>query len=492
MPETPAARIAVRFPRFADESWRSRCRASLAAASPAEIVCLAAGSREPLPEAVDLVIDFSAHPLEPRQLNRPRLGYWTFLYGPRPERINPGLVEFVNGSRAAYVHFVQLTGSGSAVVLREGSVKTVSHSLVATRKRLLEAIIDWPGQLLNQRRSLRTAVRLHRRRMLSRFKLQAMLPWAWARNVLTRLAREITREQWAVGVIAAPVTTVCHSFDPAQIRWLPVPADGFLADPFGVSREDGTLVVMAEALSWREGRGRIVTFEARPDGEVTSPRDVFAFTSHASYPQLIEHAGVLYCIPETLAQRRVQLFRADPFPNRWVPDTVLLEDFAGADATVCQHNGRWWLFVGNHDDQDETKLFVFHAGDLRGPWLPHAANPVKCDLRSARPAGPLFLVDGALHRPAQDCSRTYGGAIVINRIERLTPEEFVERPVQHLAPAAHGPYPHGLHTLSGAGNVTLVDGKKHVISIDTLLARLTPYTLKKRAARHAEVKAPRI
>jgi hypothetical protein len=309
---------------------------------------------------------------------------------------------------------------------------------------------------------------------------------------MKRLAREITREQWAVGVIAAPVAEVCRSFDPAQIRWLPALADGFLADPFGLTREDGTVVVMAEALSWQEGRGRIVAFESRPDGAVTSPRDVFAFTSHASYPQLIEHAGAIYCVPETLAQRRVQLFRADPFPNRWVPDTVLLEDFPGADATVCQHNGRWWLFVGNHDDQDETKLFVFHAAELRGPWLPHAANPVKCDLRSARPAGPLFLVDGVLHRPAQDCSGTYGGAVVINRIERLTPEEFVERPVKHLAPAAHGPYPHGLHTLSGAGNVTLVDGKKHVISVGPLIARLRGGQLKKRAARHAVAKAPRV
>ncbi len=214
--------------------------------------------------------------------------------------------------------------------------------------------------------------------------------------------------------------------------------------------------------------GRIVSLELRPDGTQTSPRDVFAFNTHASYPQLVEHEGVIYCVPETLAQRRVQLFRADPFPHRWVPDTVLLENFAGADATVCFHEGRWWLFVGNHDDQDEAKLFVFHATELRGPWLAHAANPVKCDLRSARPAGPLFMMDGALHRPAQDCSVTYGGAVTINRIERLTPGEFVERPVRRLAPAANGPYPHGLHTLSAAGNVTLVDGKRHASAAASL------------------------
>ena len=81
-------------------------------------------------------------------------------------------------------------------------------------------------------------------------------------------------------------------------------------------------------------------------------------------------------------------------------------------------------------------------------------------------------MDGALYRPAQDCSVTYGGAVVINRVERLTPEEFVERPVRRLAPAAHGPYPHGLHTLSGAGNVTLVDGKRHALSAASVAFRL--------------------
>jgi hypothetical protein len=117
-------------------------------------------------------------------------------------------------------------------------------------------------------------------------------------------------------------------------------------------------------------------------------------------------------------------------------------------------------------------LFIFHAAALRGPWLPHAANPVKCDLRSARPAGPLFLMGEDLCRPAQDCSVTYGGAVVVNRIERLTPTEFVERPFARLTPATRGPFPDGLHTLSAAGNLTLVDGKRHVTSAASLLRRV--------------------
>jgi hypothetical protein len=473
MPEAEPARIVVRFPRYSSRSWRERCLASLAAAGRVDITSDAGPI---LPDPVDLILDLTCETVDPRQLNRARLGYWTFLHGDEPERIEPGLQEFVAGGRAAYARLVRLDSPDRGIVLKEGSVKAVSHSLRGTRERLLEAIVDWPGQLL--RDALRQkavaespTVRLRRRGALSQLFLRICLPAAWMRNILKRILQEITREHWVVGVINAPVQQVCQSFDPATIRWLPPPPDGFLADPFGVTQPDGTLVILAEELSWQDNRGRIVAFESRPDGTVTPSRNVFEFTTHASYPQLIEHDGGIYCIPETLAQRRVQLFRAAPFPDQWVADTVLLEDFAGADATVCRHAGRWWLFVGNHDDQDEAKLFVFHAQDLRGPWHPHAANPVKCDLRSARPAGPFFMLDGALYRPAQDCSVTYGGAVIINRIDRLTPEEFAEQPVRRLAPAAHGPYPHGLHTLSSAGNLTLVDGKRHAISLASLVTR---------------------
>ena len=456
-------RIAIRIPPHVPAGWRERCLAGLASAGAAEITSLSTETVN-----VDLIVDVSTEPLDARQLTLPPLGYWTFVYAEDPERIDPGLVEFVAGQRAAYVRLVRVNRMNSATVLREGTVKVVKHSLQATRRRLLEAVVDWPGQQLKEtlrhsRNQSFPTIRLRHRGTAGRALLRATLPAAWIRNLLTRALQEMTREHWAVGIIPEPVQEVCRAFDPTRIRWLPSPADGFLADPFGLTRPDGTLVIMAEALSWRDGRGRIVAFESQPNGTLTPPEDVLAFDTHASYPQLIEHQGAIYCIPETQSQRRVQLFRAEPFPHRWVPDAVLLEDFAGADATLCFHQSRWWLFVGNHDDQDETKLFVFHAPDLRGPWVAHARNPVKCDLRSARPAGPLFSMEGALYRPAQDCSVTYGGAVVINQIEHLTPDEFLERPVRRLTPAARGPYPDGLHTLSGAGNVTLVDGKRHTL-----------------------------
>jgi hypothetical protein len=426
----------------------------------------------------DLVVDLASGPTDPTRLSdQPRLGYWSMVYGEVAERTQPGLQEFIKGARTAYARLVRFERPDTATVLREGTVKAVSHSLSATRERLLEAIADWPGRVLNQQLDqahipTSPPIRILTRGSLERLLRYLWLPFAWVRNILARILHEATREHWAVGVIAKPLQHVLQSFDPSNIHWLPAPSDGFLADPFGYLLPDGTLQIMAEELSWADGIGRIVAFERRTDATITPRRNVFAFTSHASYPQIFEHDGAIYCIPETVAQRRVQLFKAESFPDRWVLDTVLLENFSGADATVYFHEGRWWLFAGNHDDQDETKLFIFHAKDLRGPWAAHTQNPVKCDLRSARPAGALFTMEGQLYRPAQDCSSTYGAAVVVNRIDRLTPTQFVESTVTRLAPAPGSPYPHGLHTLNAVGDLTLVDGKRHVLSLTLLATRV--------------------
>jgi hypothetical protein len=99
-----------------------------------------------------------------------------------------------------------------------------------------------------------------------------------------------------------------------------------------------------------------------------------------------------------------------------------------------------------------------------GPWLPHALNPVKTDARSARPAGTPFVVAGRLYRPSQDNSRIYGGRVVVNEVEVLTPDDFAERRVGFVQPWPGSPYPDGLHTLSAVGGRTLIDGnRRHLV-----------------------------
>jgi hypothetical protein len=167
------------------------------------------------------------------------------------------------------------------------------------------------------------------------------------------------------------------------------------------------------------------------------------------------------CVPETHEAREIALYEAERFPDRWKRLTTLVSDTVTVDASVFRHGDTWWLAGSEAAPKGANcELHLWHAADITGPWQPHPGNPVKIDVRSARPGGTPFVQDGVLYRPAQDCSKTYGGRIIINRVVTLTPTAFREDLAVAVDPDTAGPYPDGLHTLSAVGNVTLIDGKR--------------------------------
>jgi len=272
--------------------------------------------------------------------------------------------------------------------------------------------------------------------------------------------RHFYRDEWNIGLFPGPVDALLSS-GAGDTRWLPVgPRRQYVADPFALPSGEGNHV-LAEEYRYAANRGHIVMLDAAGVGAQRCPAGLDTGV-HMSYPFLFQHQGRIHCVPETWQDGCVQLFRAVEFPSRWEKLGVLIDDFPAVDSTLFEHAGRWWLLCGRAGVFSDTMLYVWHAASPFGPWAPHPLNPVKFDVRSSRPAGRPFLLDGSLVRPAQDCSRSYGGAVTINRIIRLSPTEFEEETIGRVAPDRNGPYPHGLHTLCPIGCATLIDGKRIV------------------------------
>lgn len=278
---------------------------------------------------------------------------------------------------------------------------------------------------------------------------------------LTRIYRKLTRHEiWNIGLVFDPIHRFLEPDYRPTVRWLPVPPPGcFVADPFGVENE-GRICLLYEGLDYRDNKGRIDVALVDRSGVVSHSETAMEFPFHASYPFLVRHEGRIYCIPETNAAREVSIFLADPFPYRWTRVGTLLDGVAAVDSTIFRHNGVWWLFFTDQDSDQNSMLRIRYAPDLFGPWKPHALDPAKCDSATSRPGGTPFEYDGALYRPAQDCTRTYGGRVIINRVIELTPTSFVEEPASIVSPLADSPYPDGLHTISSVGEVTVIDAKK--------------------------------
>lgn len=270
---------------------------------------------------------------------------------------------------------------------------------------------------------------------------------------------------WRIGLVHAPIEAVAAGgiASDAQVRWLPQePPFSFLADPFGLWHE-GRLHVFAEAYDYRTRHGVIDLIELAPDFAPARRRTVLREPWHLSYPQVFEAEGAVWMAPEAHRSGALTLYRAAAFPDVWEPAARLELDTPAIDATVFRHEDLWWIAYAPSGPQShkQGRLHLAWAQRLAGPWRTHPGNPVRIDRASSRPGGTPFRLGGALVLPVQDCTRSYGGAVRLLHVHRLTPDCF-EAEAQGLVapPPQAGAYRDGLHTLSACGAVTLVDVKR--------------------------------
>lgn len=274
-----------------------------------------------------------------------------------------------------------------------------------------------------------------------------------------------TRDQWVLAYhrgAEGGATPSLPERDPSRYREIVPSRDRFWADPFPV-RVDGRDFLLFEELLFAEGIGHLSVIEVGPDGPVGEPTTVLQRPFHLSYPFTFEYGGELYLLPEMALEGRLELYRAVRAPFEWVLDRVILQGAMLLDATLAEIDGRWWMFACEYREELKpwTDLLLFHADSPFGPWIPHPRNPVVSDVRSARPAGRLFRDGGMWIRPAQDCSRTYGGAITLRRITTLTTTDYHEEPVGHVA-ADSPPGTSGPHTLNVHRGLSALDLKRRI------------------------------
>jgi hypothetical protein len=422
---------------------------------------------------LDFIIRFAFGVIRGDILRAARLGVWSFHHDDE-ERYRGGppcFWEIYSSDPVTGSMLQRLTDRlDGGVVLHKGYFATIRHSYVRSRDSAYFGSADWPARVckdiqngaatyLEAAPSSSTANVYRNPRARQMVVFAAKLSW---NLVAAQIRGGLLSDQWNVGIIDSPIHTLLEPDALSEVRWLPDnPKTRYIADPFA-AQLDGHLEILVEDFDYRTNRGVISAIRAASNGSFHSPQPVMDLGIHASYPYLISHGGEWYCVPEIAESHAISLFKARKFPEDWEKVATLVKDFDALDPTVFRHGDFWWLLCTDRKRGPNTKLWGWYAQDLLGPWTAHGANPLKTDVRSSRPAGTPFVHDGILYRPAQDDSRTYGGAVTVNRVLALSPTEFREEIVKTLEPQRQGPYGDGLHTITAAGDVTILDGKRRV------------------------------
>ena len=251
--------------------------------------------------------------------------------------------------------------------------------------------------------------------------------------------------------------------DPAGLTPLYPPADCFWADPF-VWSQAGRRFIFMEEYPFHTGRGRISALELGPDLNPLGPAvPIMDEDRHLSYPFLFSFQGDLYMVPESAAARRVDIYRCHHFPFGWTRAGTLLDGLQAADATLFEHQGRWWLLCSARQGRARINdsLFAFHAeSPLSDRWTPHPGNPLVRDYAGARPAGRVFVDQaGRLLRPAQVSVPRYGYGLALNEVLELTPERFRERRIWATSGSAGGGR-RALHHLDWHDGLMVMDAQR--------------------------------
>jgi hypothetical protein len=280
------------------------------------------------------------------------------------------------------------------------------------------------------------------------------------RRRLARLRGRLLSTTWRVGFVP-PIdlggggTT---ALDLVELVRTP-PAYAFMADPAVVDSD----TILCEALDARSRKGRLI----RVRGQSIDVLDTSSIGSgHLSYPHVVAEGARRYLLPEMSAIGPQRLFPFDS--GRGLIGTGVplggLEELRLVDATLLNHDGRWWLFAGvglegaDRERRDRARpsydtLFLWHAPRLLGPYEAHPRNPVILDPGRARMAGPVIRMDGRLYRLGQDNRDRYGDGITVAEVTALDTESYRETPLLRLRVRGH----RGPHTLERMGERFVVD-----------------------------------
>ncbi len=425
------------------------------------------------------------------------LGVWSFRWtDPDGDPGRPLAVdELLDGRPVVRGALLRTPGpGGNEVVLREGWFACIPDSLARTRDRLLFGAASWPARAIRElagdplpatsappRTTPAAAPTVRGGRAVAATsatesghasaQVTQRVSFAQLGRLLTLVARARARalwhhglrhDDWNIGVVDAPVTSLLTADTLPSVDWAPTRRGRYAADPFGW-RRGSSLEVLFEDYDHGTGRASIARRTWSRDDGWGPVEPALDIGTHLSYPFLADDEGRWLMLPESRAGGALVLYGSRDQSGPWEPRAVLDIDGGVADATLLRHGGRWWLFAALPDRLNpSTQLGLWFAEQPHGPWYEHPESPVVVDARAARPAGPCFTIDGELYRPAQDCSTGYGDRVTLRRITRLTTERFAEETVGVIRPTQHGPFPYGLHTVTGVGSVTLVDGKRRV------------------------------
>lgn len=216
------------------------------------------------------------------------------------------------------------------------------------------------------------------------------------------------------------------------------PKHQFWADPFIIKHKDKHYIFF-ENYDYKTKKGKISCGEIN-DKNLENIQDVLDTDYHLSFPFVFEENGEIFLLPESNVNNRLELYKCQQFPSQWELHSTAFEGEKVIDANIYKDvNNQKWLFVNKQAELNapsNSELFIYK---INGPGISklesHKLNPVLINSKVARNGGSVFKYENDIYRPSQaNIDGVYGRALNINRINKLSIDEYEEETITTVYP----------------------------------------------------------
>lgn len=414
---------------------------------------------------LDLIIDLTCSIVHDDLLHLAKGGVWTLQHGSNHYHIGhlAGFTELLSSRPVIPIRLIQINHTGQARLLEE-SHHFVHWSLAKNGAQLVEQA----SVLLLKHLNLQTHIpgaspsihSLDEPIGPSTGQVLRYLIYFY-RTLITKACQKLAMKLWGRRFRCWSILMGSGQFASADLNDLHLlkpPPGEFWADPFLYEDHEKTYLFF-ENFSYRDQIGKISCGEVSK-GSISKVKDVLVKSYHLSYPFLFEEDGYLYMIPETSANKRLEIYRCKNLPDEWELFTTAFEGEAVADTTYFRdEDGKRWLFMNKGTGgYYNSQLHIYQIDSLSlDKIIPHRQNPVVVDARQARNAGAIFWHNGHYIRPSQNNSfGVYGYGLNMNAIKQLSLDQYEEELLWQVTPNSN-PELRSCHHLHQSGNKFVID-----------------------------------
>ena len=218
----------------------------------------------------------------------------------------------------------------------------------------------------------------------------------------------------------------------------------WFADPFILEEDSTSIQFLVEEFDYSVGRGRIARLLVdKGNNEIKECSVILDLPTHLSFPVIYRVDNEIYVHPENSASGASYMYRYDRGVDKLVEPRLIIKQPI-ADAIIRHVDDSYTMYATRNPNANGCELIEYRSSSLFGPYTEYP--PLHFELNTARMAG-MFI--GGI-RPAQDCYRDYGKAVVL----------YNDKNVQCRIEPTNWRYA-GIHTFNTLNQTFVIDIKKY-------------------------------